>query len=206
MKMVKKVLLWVVVALFVAIAIAALPHMAAVLGFLTVALLLPIEKWQALIGKVIRGKWKGILAVVLVVATLFTLPVSDVSVPTDASVSSGATTISTTAATAEGTTASATSATKKITTQRDTTATTRKITTAPTAIITTKKPTTTTAKRITTPTKAPTTSAATMVWVPRNGGKKYHCKSDCSNMIDPEYVTLEEAKARDFTACGRCYK
>lgn len=44
-----------------------------------------------------------------------------------------------------------------------------------------------------------------MVWIPTNGGKKYHCKSSCSNMIDPEYVSLSEAIERGFTACGRCY-
>lgn len=44
-----------------------------------------------------------------------------------------------------------------------------------------------------------------MVWVPTHGGTKYHSKSTCSNMDDPEKVTLEEAKAMGFTPCGRCY-
>ena len=43
-----------------------------------------------------------------------------------------------------------------------------------------------------------------MVWIPTNGGKKYHSKKTCSNMIDPEYVTLEEAEQRGFTACKKC--
>ena len=46
---------------------------------------------------------------------------------------------------------------------------------------------------------------AVMVWIPTHGGTKYHSKSTCSNMDDPEEVTLEEAKARGFTPCGRCY-
>ena len=47
---------------------------------------------------------------------------------------------------------------------------------------------------------------STMVWIPTKGGKKYHSKSTCSGMIDPEYVTLEEAYARGFTdACKRCH-
>ena len=44
-----------------------------------------------------------------------------------------------------------------------------------------------------------------MVWVPTHGGKKYHSKSNCSNMKDPEKVTLSEAKAEGFTACKKCY-
>ena len=44
-----------------------------------------------------------------------------------------------------------------------------------------------------------------MVWVPTHGGKKYHSKSSCSNMKDPEKVTLSEAKAEGFTACKKCY-
>lgn len=74
---------------------------------------------------------------------------------------------------------------------------------------------TTTTKKFTTSKKA-TTSKMTeakqdddsriMVWIPTKGGTKYHSKSSCSKMIDPEHVTLEEAKLRGFTACGRCYK
>ena len=44
-----------------------------------------------------------------------------------------------------------------------------------------------------------------MVWVPTHGGKKYHSKSTCSNMKDPEKVTLSKAKAEGFTACKKCY-
>ena len=44
-----------------------------------------------------------------------------------------------------------------------------------------------------------------MVWIPTHGGKKYHSKSSCSNMKDPEKVTLSEAKKQGFTACKKCY-
>lgn len=61
------------------------------------------------------------------------------------------------------------------------------------------------------PTKAPTLTPAAndktiMVWIPVNGGTKYHKKSSCSKMDGPSYVTLEEAKRRGFTACKRCYQ
>ena len=44
-----------------------------------------------------------------------------------------------------------------------------------------------------------------MVWIPTHGGKKYHKKSTCSNMKDPEKVTLSKAKEKGFTACKKCY-
>ena len=44
-----------------------------------------------------------------------------------------------------------------------------------------------------------------MVWIPSNGGEKYHSKSTCSKMIDPEYVSLSEAESLGFEPCGRCY-
>lgn len=45
-----------------------------------------------------------------------------------------------------------------------------------------------------------------LVWIPTNGGKRYHCYSSCSGMINPRRVDLGEAKALGFTACGRCYR
>lgn len=38
-----------------------------------------------------------------------------------------------------------------------------------------------------------------MVWIPTNGGKKYHTYAGCSNMVNPEQVTEEEAERRGFT-------
>ena len=44
-----------------------------------------------------------------------------------------------------------------------------------------------------------------MVWIPTHGGTKYHSRSSCSGMEDPQQVTLEEAQALGFTPCKRCY-
>lgn len=44
-----------------------------------------------------------------------------------------------------------------------------------------------------------------LVWVPTNGGKKYHKKSSCSNMDNPVQMEKEEAIANGFDACKRCY-
>ena len=43
-----------------------------------------------------------------------------------------------------------------------------------------------------------------LVWIPTNGGTKYHSHSSCSQMIDPEQVTESEAIALGFERCGRC--
>ena len=44
-----------------------------------------------------------------------------------------------------------------------------------------------------------------MVWIPTHGGTKYHSRSSCSGMEDPQQVTLEQAQAQGFTPCKRCY-
>jgi len=56
---------------------------------------------------------------------------------------------------------------------------------------------------VTVPDKAET--VGNLVWVPTNGGKKYHLKSGCSNMIDPIQVSIETAIANGYTACKRCH-
>lgn len=43
------------------------------------------------------------------------------------------------------------------------------------------------------------------VWVPVNGGTKYHSKSTCSNMKNPVEVSKETAIADGFSPCARCY-
>jgi len=52
---------------------------------------------------------------------------------------------------------------------------------------------------------SPDYNQETMVWIPTKGGKKYHTREDCSNMIDPDYVTKEEAEELGFTPCKRCH-
>ena len=56
------------------------------------------------------------------------------------------------------------------------------------------------------PTTAPTEPYfESMVWIPTNGGTKYHTDADCSNMIDPEKVSQAEAESAGFTPCQNCY-
>ncbi len=43
-----------------------------------------------------------------------------------------------------------------------------------------------------------------MVWIPVNGGQKYHQTATCSSMIDPKQITKAEAEQQGFTPCKRC--
>ncbi len=45
----------------------------------------------------------------------------------------------------------------------------------------------------------------TMVWIPTNGGTKYHTHSGCSNMKNPKKVTESKAQSSGFTPCKRCH-
>lgn len=45
----------------------------------------------------------------------------------------------------------------------------------------------------------------TYVWIPTNGGNKYHSYSGCSNMDAPQRVTETEAKGMGYTPCQRCH-
>ena len=51
----------------------------------------------------------------------------------------------------------------------------------------------------------PNNNSEDMVWIPTNGGKKYHSHSGCSGMKSPKQVTEKQAKSRGFTACKKCF-
>jgi len=44
-----------------------------------------------------------------------------------------------------------------------------------------------------------------LVWVPTNGGTKYHSSAGCSKMKDPKQVSKETAEENGYTPCKRCY-
>ena len=44
-----------------------------------------------------------------------------------------------------------------------------------------------------------------MVWIPTNGGTKYHSRSSCSNMDNPREVTVSEAQTLGFSPCKKCH-
>ena len=53
--------------------------------------------------------------------------------------------------------------------------------------------------------KDPSIPVVKMVWIPTNGGTKYHSKSSCSNMKNPTQVSLDEAEDLGYTACQKCF-
>ncbi len=44
-----------------------------------------------------------------------------------------------------------------------------------------------------------------VVWIPTDGGTKYHSTSTCSNMLNPEQVSESDAINRGFSQCGKCW-
>lgn len=54
------------------------------------------------------------------------------------------------------------------------------------------------------PEPAPQEPQGNMVWIPQSGSK-YHSNPNCSNMKNPTQVTVEEAIARGYTPCKKCY-
>lgn len=44
-----------------------------------------------------------------------------------------------------------------------------------------------------------------MVWIPTNGGGKYHSRPSCSGMKNPKEVPISQATARGLTPCKRCH-
>lgn len=54
-------------------------------------------------------------------------------------------------------------------------------------------------------TAAPEQKTERMVWIPTQGGSKYHSNSSCSGMNGPVEVTISEAEARGFEPCGKCF-
>lgn len=44
-----------------------------------------------------------------------------------------------------------------------------------------------------------------LVWIPTNGGEKYHSYAGCSNMVNPIQVTEGEAIKHNYSRCEKCW-
>ena len=49
------------------------------------------------------------------------------------------------------------------------------------------------------------TETSGKVWIPTDGGNKYHGKATCSGMYNPELVSSDVAIAKGLSKCGRCW-
>ena len=50
-----------------------------------------------------------------------------------------------------------------------------------------------------------TESDTDIVWIPTDGGKKYHAKPACSGMNNPRKISMPNAVALQIEPCKRCY-
>ena len=50
-----------------------------------------------------------------------------------------------------------------------------------------------------------TEQTSQMVWIPTNGGTKYHSHSGCSNMKNPREVTRSKAESLGYEPCKKCW-
>ena len=62
-----------------------------------------------------------------------------------------------------------------------------------------------TSENVTSTTEESTPAAQDQVWIPTNGGKKYHSKSSCSGMKNPVQVSKQEAEEKGYSPCKKCY-
>ena len=51
----------------------------------------------------------------------------------------------------------------------------------------------------------PSSQENVLVWIPKSGGSKYHERSTCSGMVEPQQVTMTEAINQGYTHCKKCY-
>lgn len=75
---VKKILLWILTGLLGIFALAFLPRFSGVLFLVAAAAVAPIEKWQNLIARFVKGKMKAIAVAAMAVLALVTAPAPDV--------------------------------------------------------------------------------------------------------------------------------
>ncbi len=73
-KPVKKVVLWLLTVCFVVLFLACLPHISGFIALAAAVLLVPAQKWQALLGKYIDGKTKAFAVIGLATLFFVTMP------------------------------------------------------------------------------------------------------------------------------------
>ena len=226
MQLLKKIGLWYLVVLFAAIALVTIPSFSCIFAALIIGIILPVTRWQSFISRFVHGKVRLITVIVLIILMFATFPAgmldTDTTIPDD----------STSTASTESTSSQATNNTTHIHQYNNATCTTPKTcntcgaTTGSAAGHSWQNATCTSPKTCkicgTTSGSAsahyyqngkctncgksdPNYSTVVKVWIPTNGGTKYHTKSSCSSMKDPVQVTKDEAISRGFTACQRCH-
>lgn len=212
---VKNVLLWSLTVFFALSALVYLPALTGFISLLIAVILVPIHKWQELIGRFVNGKIKTIVIAILFILAIIFVPSTDTSynnIPPETVISSEEEIVVTEASTepsSETTTEHATEPTTEPTAEPVTDPTTEP-TTEPT-VESTAEPT---AESVAEPTQAPTvqpTEDEGQDYVLNTNTMKFHYPS-CSSADDIKdknkvyfHGTREELIARGFDPCGRCH-
>ncbi|MBR5524531.1 MAG: hypothetical protein IKU51_04620 [Clostridia bacterium] len=207
MKLIKKIALWVAVAFFALLALGSLPTLAGFLALLTIALLIPMEKWQGILKRIFKGKLKTIVTIALVVITIVALP-SEVTDSLDGD-NVDIPGIVTTTSTEQAQTTTVEKINKTTTTIATTTTVTAHTTTTP-KILATTTTTTSPAKTSSTTTtikKTTTTTVQQIKYVLNTSSKKFH-KITCKKLptANREDTTMSRAEiiGLGYEPCGIC--
>lgn len=226
MKVFKKILLWFAVSVLAMWALMFIPSVSTFVALALIALILPIDAWQEILQRFIKRKLKTVIAIVLTVATLFTVPgIYEETLDTDVAVDVSQTTsvvstietttknenttiLTTTTAKADETTIekkSTTSTTQVVTTKKTTTST-KKITTTSKATTTTTKEMT--SKKTTTTKKATTTKAQSKItYVLNTKSMKFHyitCHKLPTDNRQDTTLSRDEVIDLGYEPCGLC--
>ena len=74
----KKIALWCLTVLFLVMGIGFLPSISGFIAFLVAVILAPVQQWQDVLSKILKGKVKGVVVAVLVVVMIVAAPNLDV--------------------------------------------------------------------------------------------------------------------------------
>lgn len=86
-KISKDFVLWALTVFFILTFLLYIPHVASFLAFSVALFLTPIQKWQRLLSKFIKGKIKTLVIIVLIILTIETIPtteITDIDIPPEA--------------------------------------------------------------------------------------------------------------------------
>ncbi len=217
MKIIKNILLWFLVLFYLAAAIIYLPHTSGFLAVAFILLILPVGKWQQLVGKITKGKWKIAICIVLALLTLMLAPTPEIPTPAPSQPNSAATSSMASTPTLPNFTGTPSIPTtnQSVPSTAPAIPTESSTMTAPnlptdTSIAPTS-PTPTTAPSVSEPPSTEPSVPAEYDYILNTSTKKYH-EPDCAwaGKIDAEnkeyfHGTKDELEAMGYSACKKCY-
>ena len=195
-------MLWGMVILFLPVDFVYFPSISGVLAFLLIALIIPIKKWQDIVGKVLKGKLKVIVSIIVAIAMIATMPTTP-ETENDATAPTTAPTVTETGISEQPTAVPTVTPTSS---PAPTSTPTQVPTEEPTATPTATPSPTPTAKPTATPTRDPNRD-----YVLNTSTMKFHYPS-CNSVDDIKpankqeyYGTRDDLIKNGYAPCGRCH-